>query len=662
MAFQFPQNKEDFTASNGITYTYRDDAWQVKSFGVDNTDEIAEILAELQLEIDALPVTIAASSPTEAEDGDLWFDSGQTLQLFIRYGGEWVVASPPVSTDEIESIATNAEARAEEAHQKASVVQFQLDQQAEIFKWDQERQDGLILTLEEELEQLVPSLERGLWEYEPNSNWTPGGNYILVEKFLEESDQEQLCADALQACSDACDPSDVPCITDCSREYDRCRTQIQGGKWLLTDDWTKAERIGFAFDDARGQTHTFDNVEAGMIIDVFNVNDEGFMFGEVLSITKASDGVNIDFKLLRSMGKAGGPATAKFFKLEDGISGDDLANFVRKTGDKMEGTLLIEGDRNNLHIAQIPIMGNVKTVPFVITKDKAVGGSLLRVQQGELQTDGTYNTVDVLKVNSSGQLQCENNRIIDVADPEKATDAINLRSFEDRGGELFVHKDGDTMTGELEIDDRLRVNGRVDIKSPQSQDKPDNSFVLHAPMWNGNSYETGVLLKDYRPGPSSKYSSSLWYYGLMDKPESIVTKDYVDTKKSIDKAPWTHGPGNMFFRHFIENGPPPVKNKDKWKHGVAHYYNSIWSFHSYSLNDWTCIIYDNKTYSPPTSQPYIIWIWLQDTAIWAKAEMGMWKTTKWNDNYCIEMHIERRTSFRAIKEDEIICTSFAGFW
>ena len=48
MAFVFPADKVDFTASNGITYTYRDDAWQVKSFGVDNSDEIAEILAELQ--------------------------------------------------------------------------------------------------------------------------------------------------------------------------------------------------------------------------------------------------------------------------------------------------------------------------------------------------------------------------------------------------------------------------------------------------------------------------------------------------------------------------------------------------------------------------------------------------------------------------------------
>ena len=660
MAFEFPADKLDFTASNGITYTYRDDAWQVKSFGVDNSDEIAEILAELQQEVDALPVTIADDPPADPERGDLWFCSkSDDLSLYI-YLTEWTVASPPISTDEIESIATNAEARAEEANQKASFVQFQLDQQAEIFRWDQERQDGLILTLEEELEQLVPSLERGVWNYEPNSDWTPGGNYILVEKFLDESDQEQLCTDQLQACSDACDPSDVPCVTACSREFDRCRSAIQGGKWLLTNDWTKAESIGVAFDDVRGTTHTFDNVVPGMIIDVFNVNDEGFMFGEITEFNKGIDGVTIKFKLLRSFGQANGPATLKFFELEDGINGDDLTNFVRKTGDTMEGTLKIEGEKNNLHIAQIPIMGNVKAVPLVVAKDKDVGGSLLRIQQGEKQADGTWYTRDVLKVNSAGQLQCENNRIIDVADPEKATDAINLRSFEDRGGELFVHKDGDTIEGDLEI------QGRVDIKAPQNANNPDNSFYIRAPMWNAadKKYEYGALLKDYRPSnkQTNGQGSSVFYYGDIKEPQHIVNKDYIDSKKSHDKAPWTHGPGSMFFKHFIENGPAPVKNKDKWTHGVAHYYNSIWSFHSYSLNDWTSIIYDNKTYSPPTTQPYIIWIWLESTGIWAKAEMGMWKTTKWNDNYCIEMHIDKRTSFRAIKADEIICTSFAGFW
>ena len=177
---------------------------------------------DLEEAVEALPVTVSEDEP-EGEEGDLWFkSSGESLQLFVNYGGNWVVASPPVSTEAIESIATNAEATAQEARQMVQGVQFQLDQQVEFVRWDQQRQDGMIITLEEELEQLRPSIERGIWNFSDEDNYAAAGNFILVQEFLEEDAQEQLCTDALQACSNACDPSDVPCMTDCSREFDRC--------------------------------------------------------------------------------------------------------------------------------------------------------------------------------------------------------------------------------------------------------------------------------------------------------------------------------------------------------------------------------------------------------------------------------------------------------
>ena len=53
--------------------------------------------------------------------------------------------------------------------------------------------------------------------------------------------------------------------------------------------------------------------------------------------------------------------------------------------------------------------------------------------------------------------------------------------------------------------------------------------------------------------------------------------------------------------------------------------------------------------------------YLESTGIWAKVEMGMWKTTKWNDNYCIVFELDKRTTFRPPKGD-ILCTQFTGFW
>ena len=114
---------------------------------------------------------------------------------------------------------------------------------------------------------------------------------------------------------------------------------------------------------------------------------------------------------------------------------------------------------------------------------------------------------------------------------------MNLRTLEDRGGELFVHKDGDTIEGDLEI------KGRLDIKSPQNKNNPDNSFYITAPMWNetDGKYENGHKgLPPFRQA-NKRQSSSVWYHGDIKEPQHLVNKDYVDSKKSWNKAPWTHG-------------------------------------------------------------------------------------------------------------------------
>ena len=60
-------------------------------------------LEEVWDAIDALPVTVAEKGPEDADEGDLWFDSKEYgLQLFVFYGGEWIVASPPVASDDVE--------------------------------------------------------------------------------------------------------------------------------------------------------------------------------------------------------------------------------------------------------------------------------------------------------------------------------------------------------------------------------------------------------------------------------------------------------------------------------------------------------------------------------------------------------------------------------
>ena len=78
----FPAAKDDFTAENGVTYTWEDNRWRTKSF----------------LMADGGVVDVGPAPPLEAGEGDLWYDSTR-LELFVYYvdddgNGAWVASSP----------------------------------------------------------------------------------------------------------------------------------------------------------------------------------------------------------------------------------------------------------------------------------------------------------------------------------------------------------------------------------------------------------------------------------------------------------------------------------------------------------------------------------------------------------------------------------------
>ena len=84
-----------------------------------------------------------------------------TLYIYADSEENWIPAAPPVSLDGVESAIDDLNTYVSTINQRTVATQFQLDQDRELVRWDQERQDGQIATLEEEIEQLAPSLERG---------------------------------------------------------------------------------------------------------------------------------------------------------------------------------------------------------------------------------------------------------------------------------------------------------------------------------------------------------------------------------------------------------------------------------------------------------------------------------------------------------------------
>ena len=89
MAFVFPELKDDFTAPNGITYSWLDDRWIVRSFKTPGGNE----------------VIVSEDPPLNAAVGDLWYCSKPddlTLYILVEAPDVWAAASPPVSLDGIE--------------------------------------------------------------------------------------------------------------------------------------------------------------------------------------------------------------------------------------------------------------------------------------------------------------------------------------------------------------------------------------------------------------------------------------------------------------------------------------------------------------------------------------------------------------------------------
>ena len=98
---------------------------------------------------------------------------------------------------------------------------------------------GQLTTLEEEIEQLAPSLERGSWTF--TLNHPPGpGEYTMISGFLSEEDQQSLCTQEYTQCY--ADNMDDPVgQQQCSRDLETCQNAITGDQVLTTDDWTKCE-------------------------------------------------------------------------------------------------------------------------------------------------------------------------------------------------------------------------------------------------------------------------------------------------------------------------------------------------------------------------------------------------------------------------------------
>ena len=252
---------------------------------------------------------------------------------------------------------------------------------------------GQLSILEEEIEQLAGSQERGVWNYTSNAELQPG-EYTIVKEFLEpEKQKERLDEQLTQCLIDA--NSDPLAASECQRVWSDAIDKIDGNLEVITDQWEEAEYYKIHKTDSKNIEHKL--LAENLVVDIFNIEDDGFMAGN------CTNAINVDqsnktqkeltVEVTQFRGSAHGPAGIKILNLE---GSESLGNYVRKSGDEMTGDLTING-------GQLKVKGaatNTDTLLHIHASEADVENArILKVQNTEKD--------DVFTVRNDGSISAK---------------------------------------------------------------------------------------------------------------------------------------------------------------------------------------------------------------------------------------------------------------
>ena len=336
---------------------------------------LSEAIVSNKQELESL-LWIGEDSPDERETTYIFWWHTLSLELLVKHNDQWFpVAIPPAQIEtlrqEIDAIYDSVgNTRRDIVLNKNDIDTLALDV------------DGKIATLEEELEQLAPSLERGSWVF--TLSHPPGpGEYTMISAFLDETDQEALCDQTYAECQ-AAGGGDPVAIQACTRAWNDCRNAIDGSQVITTDDWTQCDELVFNNVDMNGVTHGWAGIDSDHYIDVFNMNDENYMVGDIAT----HGGGTFSFDLVSSRGIASGPASIKIFKSEGEV---DLDQYVRKSGDTMTGALSIPSTPTQPdHAANKKYVDDVSAASVAMPIGSIIfwGGTVEKIPSGWVECKG----------------------------------------------------------------------------------------------------------------------------------------------------------------------------------------------------------------------------------------------------------------------------------
>ena len=210
-----------------------------------------------------------------------------------------------------------------------------------------------LLEVEQEIEALVPSVERG--QFEITLDAIDGddkyfGKFNLLRDYTQE-DKDAATAVCFQAYSD-CIFNDPEGTRPCQAELEACSNAIPAvGSKVTTEDFGLTRQIKFSIQDINGNNHNWSSIAVGQLIEVFNQEDDSYLIAEIT----ATQGmwyelITISVNPIKYKGSATGVCRVKIFELD--LSADPDLDFVRLSGkNKVEDNWKIESEsKTHFHV------------------------------------------------------------------------------------------------------------------------------------------------------------------------------------------------------------------------------------------------------------------------------------------------------------------------
>ena len=445
--------------------------------------------------------------PEEEYDGEFffnelnykfWYDTDR-LELLVLYKDpddgaySYVPVSLPLTNLDLDALNTQVQANSYSNNQQSQAIVALEELIVRNFEEHEEIKNEII-ELEEEIDAIAPSNERGEWLFNPVGVASPG-----YYAFLDSSTQP-------------------------------------------TDRFDAAATIYVSTRDADNTTHSFNNHEVGEYLQIFNKEGDGYGLYQITDIDDSSSSPNpffaftVDFvQSLITAPKAEGRSRFKFFTIADA----DPGAYVLKTGDKMTGNLQISTE-DEFGAASLKLSGyrdnnsnSAATIAFENTNSSATGsdiGYITFYHIGDVSTArfGFNRDIDLksndikevsnLRLTNPGSIWSNTNERIKFKTASNGNDGSGLIEFQRPGSNSrrgFVIRGKNTSNADADLLFSFTNSSggdSVDYVGKQN----DNSNHLATTKYVKNYVDNNVLknvVEDFSPGKNWNHTAGVYIDG-----------------------------------------------------------------------------------------------------------------------------------------------------